>query len=53
VSTTRKRIQPLIIWSKAAATFSDGYFSIIDRTPLSTLKRSVSSESMALSEGHP
>jgi hypothetical protein len=53
VSTTRNRTRPLLIWSNASLTFDNGYFSIIGRTPLSALKRSVSSESMKLPEGHP
>ncbi len=52
VNTTRNRTRPLI-WSNASLTFDNGYFSIIGRTPLSALKRSVSSESMELPEGHP
>src|SRR5581483_790 len=45
LSTTRKRAFPLIIRSYASAARSSGNTSFIDRTPVSTEKRIVSSES--------
>lgn len=36
-----------------SAAFTSGYFSIIGRTPVSSAKRSVSSESVGVPEDHP
>ena len=53
VNTALNLTLPLIIWSYASSTFASGYFSIIGRTPVRALNRSVSSESFAVPEGHP
>ena len=53
VRTTRYSALPLIILSYASLARSNGYFSIMGRTPLNTAKLSVSSESVAVPEGQP
>src|SRR5258708_1388079 len=52
-STTRKRALPLIMRSYPSAAFASGYTSFIDRTPVCTLKPSVSWESMDVPEDQP
>ena len=49
--TTRKRALPRIIRSLASLAFSSGWVSIVQRTPVSALKRNVSSESADVPDG--
>jgi hypothetical protein len=53
VKTTRNCASPLIIRAYASAAFSRGYVSMIGRTPVSSAKRSVSSESAGVPVDHP
>jgi len=53
VSTTRNRALPLIMRSYASGARSGGNTSVIARTPVRTLKGSVSCESMDVPEYQP
>jgi hypothetical protein len=53
VSTTRNCVFPLTIRRNASFTCSNGYFSIIGRTPVISANRKVSSESVGIPDAQP
>src|SRR5882757_6392710 len=53
VRTTRNWALPLSIWAYASLTLSRENFSIIVRTPVSSAKRRVSSESVGMPDAQP